>query len=43
MKDCCQALFGSAGEMSREESSRSKIGKWIVDITEHGDGRECMA
>lgn len=29
--------------MSREGSSRSKIGKWIVDITEHGDGRECMA
>lgn len=29
--------------MSREESSRSKIGKCIVDITEQGDGRECMA
>lgn len=26
-----------------EESSRRKIGKWIVDIIEHGDGRECMA
>lgn len=24
-------------------SSRRRIGKWIVDITEHDDGRECVA
>lgn len=24
-------------------SSRRKIGKWIVDITERDDGRECIA